>query len=139
MKKLLCLVIFATIFILLTGCSGSSPMEPPGIGDNGSHEISSPLNYENNRTLWGLWTVSIDPVTLQAEVVPLRTTEFTANVTRFMQPPASPINMLSIALNGGDPSSGYFIVDITVNHPFPGVNFYNGFDVVDSASERSSA
>ncbi|MFH1676644.1 MAG: right-handed parallel beta-helix repeat-containing protein, partial [bacterium] len=82
------------------------------------------------RVLWGIWDVSIDSATSEITVTPLRGAAFTANVTRFMQPPVSPVNMVSFAVQpGGVPADGYFIVDVSLKHPFPGLNQYNGFDV----------
>ena len=119
-----CFVIWV-IFIL--GCSGSSPVVPNVSSDPDvlkSHELNS------NRVLWGLWHVNIDPDSMTAGLTPLRSAEFTANVTKFMQPPIGPVHMLEISvLPGSEPSTGYFEVDITITHPFPGLNHFNGFDV----------
>jgi len=121
-------VLFGLLFAgILVGCSGSgSPVIP-------SSELSAPKQIASgpsNRVLWGYYNVSIDPLSMQAEVTPLRGAEFTANVTRFMQPPLSPTNMVSFSVDGSsDPATGYFAVDVTVKHPFPGISMYNGFDV----------
>jgi len=126
MKKISLLVIIATL--LLAGCSGTGPIAPDS-------EFVQPLTafrtgYSANNVLWGIWDVTIDPESMNAEVSPVRGPAFTANVTRFMQPPVSPIHMVQFeVLPGSDPVSGYFEVNVTLNHPFPGLNIYNGFDV----------
>ena len=120
-------VVLALAAIVLSCSSGpgSAPVAP---GTTGRQD--SGLSAAADRVLWGVWKVSIDSDTLDAEIVPLRSVEFTANVTRFMQPPSSPVNMVSIAVDpSSDPASGKFVVDVTLKHPFPGLNMYNGFDV----------
>ncbi len=110
---------------VFAGCSGASNPVNPSVQNSGARVENS-----GNRMLWGMWHVAIDAEALRAEVTPYRSAEFTANVTRFMQPPVSPTNMVQISIGpGGDPSSGFFVVDVTLRHPFPGMNMYNGFDV----------
>lgn len=80
--------------------------------------------------LWGIWDVTINAEDMTAEIVPIRGADFTANVTQFLQPPLAPTNLLTIQiLPGSDPLNGYFEVNVTAQHPFPGNNKYNGFDV----------
>ena len=93
-------------------------------------EAQSSAAIPGTHQLWGLWTIALDPVTMTADIKPLRGVQFTCNVTQFMQPPSSPVNMISLAiLSGSDPNNGYFKVDVTLKHPFPGMNLYRGFDV----------
>ncbi|MFH1676559.1 MAG: hypothetical protein ABIC40_05995 [bacterium] len=83
-----------------------------------------------NHNLWGFYRVSIDPINMTADAVPLRCAEFTCNVTRFMQPPVSHFNMVSFSIQPGSiPSEGFFKVEVTLKHPFPGLPYYRGFDV----------
>lgn len=118
-------IIFLT-FIL--GCNSGSPVTP---GNQPAKEYQSEsASLANHRTLWGIWDVSIDSKSMTIDAVPLRSADFTCNVTQFMQPPSSPTNMILLSLEpGSDPSSGYFEVKVTLKHPFPGLNQYNGFDV----------
>jgi len=122
---ILCIVfIFACI-----GCGGNNIPTQPEISDDTLLTRSSDSSY-SSRVLWGIWDVHIDPVTLEVEAVPSRNSQFTANVTQFMQPPLSPVNMVSFTVDvASDPVNGFFVVDVTLRHPFPGMNKYNGFDV----------
>jgi len=125
-RYLLNTAIFLAV-VLIIGCAGSStnPVTPSTDINDTTQSADA-----NSRHLWGLWDVTIDGSTMEVEIVPARGLEFTANVTRFLQPPSSPVNLLSIALQpGSDPSSGYFVLDITVQHPFPGAQQFRGFDV----------
>jgi hypothetical protein len=79
---------------------------------------------------WGMWEVTLDPTTSTAHIVPLRTLEFTANVTQFMQPPIAKKNLLGISIDPAtDFATGHVVVDVSFTHPFPGLDTYTGFDV----------
>jgi hypothetical protein len=112
--------------IILLGCSGkNNPLEPL---DPGSSPVAQ--SSRTDHQLWGYWHIAIDPATMTADIVPLRQAMFTCNVTRFMQPPSSPVNMIGLAFQPGcDPANGYFVVNVSLRHPFVGANMYNGFDV----------
>lgn len=111
---------------VFAGCGGGGTPVTPGETAMAGNSASG----NNSAMLWGMYEITIDPVSMTAEAVPLRGAEFTANVTQFMQPPMSPTHMISLKVDASsDPQSGLFVVDVTLNHPFPGLNFYNGFDV----------
>ena len=124
-------VIFSSLLIfLIIGCSaGNNPVIPDDNLTDPDH--SHIADSFNNNVLWGYYSVSINADTLMADVIPLRGASFTANVTRFMQPPMSPTNMVSFTVDiaDSDPGTGFFAVDVTLRHPFPGLYYYNGFDV----------
>ncbi len=137
-KKTTWVISVALILLCLTslmGCSGSgsptSPAVDPGIMDNSSSDRTSSSDYTNNRGCWGWWQVYIDTETLDVNIEPLRSAAFTCNITKFMQPPISPIHMLSITIDptGSDFPNGILDVEVTLNHPFLGFNKFRGFDV----------
>jgi outer membrane protein assembly factor BamB len=116
--------------ILILGCShGGSPVEP-GIPTGLSAPAPGQASAVTSRMLWGLWDVNINPDTGQAEIIPLRGVMFNANVVRFLQPPLAPVNLVMIQVNPGtDFLNGYVDLDVTLQHPFPGLNQFRGFDV----------
>lgn len=115
------------IFFLTISCSNQNSSADPLNFNEFSSQIQT---SSSNRVLWGLWHINLDPVSMTAEVVPVRGAMFTCNVTRFMQPPASPTNLVSISIeSGSEPAKGLFVVNVSLRHPFVGLNFYNGFDV----------
>jgi len=119
------LAVLAT-FAVLAGCSGAPDPASPSLAEMDSVRSSD----SSGRVLWGLWHVAIDSETGQAEVMPLRSAAFNCNVTQFLHPPFAPINQMIIAINPeSDLPNGYVEVDVTFNHPFPGLNQYRGFDV----------
>ena len=121
--------LYAILATLALGCSTYSPITSPDTVDQpaGLHDRTA---GSFGRVLWGMWHVEIDSTTSSAVAIPLRGPAFTCNVTRFIQPPVSPTNLLSIVIvPGSDPPAGFFKVDVTVQHPFPGLNKFGGFDV----------
>jgi len=124
-------IISATVFLImlvLLGCSGSGDGSIVAPGIDSTPQIAQ--SYNSTRVLWGMWNVTIDASDMTAQAIPMRNADFTANVTQFMQPPSSPVHMVSFKVDSAsDPATGYFVVDVTLRHPFPGVNQYNGFDV----------
>jgi PKD repeat protein len=113
--------------LLLASCSGGASWPTaPGLQGDGNGQARTASNVH----LWGLWEVTLDPAAETAELVPLRDAQFTCNVTQFLQPPAATKHLMSIYI---DPSSdfvtGDLVVDVTLTHPFPGLDTYTGFDV----------
>jgi hypothetical protein len=78
--------------------------------------------------LWGYYDIYLDPEKLTIDAVPNRNAMFTANVVKFIN---SNPTFLSFKLNKIVPSADYIDVDIdvTIRHPFPGMNEYRGYDV----------
>ncbi len=123
------LIILLTIVAVSFGsCSKSQIPVSPDISTPDIHSINQ---VGNHRTIWGLWDVYIDPENETLEIVPLRALNFQANVVNHLQPPQSPIHMLTINIDAGtsDFPSGLVNVDVTLNHPFPG-SIFCGFDVM---------
>jgi hypothetical protein len=114
---------------MLSGCgsgSGNGVTAPPLM----NNPQQSNRGFSNNHVLWGYWTIEIDPSTGTYEIIPLRNVMFNANVTRFLQPPDAPVNLITILFNAGTNfPAGYVDVNVTLNHPFPGLNMFRGFDV----------
>jgi hypothetical protein len=81
--------------------------------------------------LWGIWDVVFNPETMNFEATPVRGAMFQANVTRFLQPPGSPVHLLTVQIDIGesDIPAGKVACDVTVQHPFVGVAKWRGFDV----------
>lgn len=111
-------VIFVGL-LLATGCSTSSPplepispsSEPTGAG------LSSGV-----RT-WGVFEVTIDPETHEAEVVPLRSASVEVNVLRFLEDPGSFPKILISDLSFNPPE---VTCTVGIYHPFPEFPEYTG-------------
>ncbi|MFH1675513.1 MAG: hypothetical protein ABIC40_00710, partial [bacterium] len=122
----------ASIFLLsifLSACSNA--------GDPISQDFSGKLSGSNSTVkssnqLWGYWNVSIDPQNFTAEITPIRTAEFTANVTVFLQPPLGKTSNLGIKVTDTSEflTEGLIDVEVALHHPFPGLDMYTGFDVM---------
>ena len=113
------------------GCSGGGDPSAPGLTpDMTLGAAGSPRGEPTNHMLWGLWDISIDPLNQTCDIIPIRGAMFNANVTRFLQPPSAPVNLLSvIVLPTSDFSTGHLELDITLRHPFVGLHKFRGFDV----------
>ena len=123
-------ILAAIMVIFVIGCSGGGNPTAPDTGP-GLSTPSEARDLSNSRMLWGFFSVEIDPVSMEVMVEPLRSAMFNANVTKFLQPPSSPIHMMSVAfdLANSDIPNDLLAVDVSVRHPFIGVNKFRGFDV----------
>ncbi len=130
LRRILVPFLFLSLFHVIIGChSGSSSPLAPRINPPVSPEkTSSTLQCSN--MLWGLWDVVVDIEAETINAVPMRGAMFNSNVVKFLQPPSSPINMLTFQIN---PESifpeGYLDLDVTIRHPFVGNPKFRGFDV----------
>lgn len=123
------IVLILGLVLFACSCSGGNSVTAPATNPADDLTAERTPSYHSHN-LWGYWTVSIDSENLTAEAVPVRGVQFTCNVTQFLQPPLSPVHMLSFAiLPSSDPATGFFDVDVTLRHPFPGLPYYRGFDV----------
>ncbi len=123
-------VILAVILLTTAvafGCSsgGGNPMAPAANPD-----LTGSVGHvgQAQTHLWGYYDVYIDIENQSVEAVLNRMCMFTANVTTFVNNPAS---NLSFKIYGTPATAEYVDVDInvTIKHPFPGMTEYNGYDV----------
>jgi len=110
------------------GCSGGSD---PVAADMSSHltpDISRVSS--SSRILWGVYEVTLDPISGTAEVIAPRSAEFTCNVTNFLQPPMS-THLIDIIIDEQltDFDTGYVVCHVSLSHPFPWEKKFRGFDV----------
>jgi len=123
-------ILILTFSFMGCGGNGSSPVTGPA----GSPEMISLARDAsvsgNSRMLWGFWDIVVDTRQGTVEAVPIRGAMFNANVTRFLQPPSSPVNLLSITIHpDSNLQFGYVDLDVTLRHPFFGLQKFRGFDV----------
>lgn len=116
------------VFILLNLSCSSTISEPVGysLTDEITSHASIPQSTQTH--LWGYYTVTIDPLTQTASIELDRNAMFTVNVVNFLN--SKPTNM-GFKINSIDNKPGYTDIDIDVSltHPFPGMNQYRGYDV----------
>ena len=115
------------------GCASQGGV-PTAADPSGSMQTQAAGGPERSGgvALWGYYNVFIDPKTWEAKVVPLRGPDFTVDVVSFMQPPMGKTSNLKILVT--DPSQwfdqGKITVNVTLTHPFPGLDAYTGHDVM---------
>ncbi|MCX6646192.1 MAG: hypothetical protein NTY09_07535 [bacterium] len=123
------IAVLALSITLFTSCSGGSVSVTSPSSDPSQPQISQDRN-DSSRYLLGYYTISIDSETGAADIVPLRTTQFTANVLRILQPPANPVNLVSVqALDISHIAEGYIEVNFGIRHPIPGNPISRAFDL----------
>jgi len=115
------------ISIMIAGCAdGVNPVSP----DENDAGVSLERIVEKSGApiLWGYYDLRFDFENCEIEVIPNRIVEFNANVVNFLNNSSSG---LSIEINDTPTGPGYVDVDIdiTLRHPFPGMQQYNGYDV----------
>lgn len=131
-------VLVATVLVCLlvaVSCSGGGNPVIPASGPDGSPgDPGQPRCPQTH--LWGYYDCYLDLETNTIEAVPNRTvmgvepTPWAWNVTSFVNKP--PTNLrFKINKTTVSPDETYIDVDIDVSitHPFPGLNQYNGYDV----------
>ncbi len=123
---LLVAIAFATLVTMGCSSGGTNPVVPT---DGTDLSLSSQGSTQNaNTCLWGYFDVFIDIENQTVEAVHDRTVMFTANVVTFIN--MNPAN-LKFLVKEILPGPDYLDVDIdvTLNHPFPGLNQFDGYDV----------
>jgi len=126
---LLCLLFVS----LALGCSGSSesPVIPPG-----DEPLQLPAELQEREATgpvsWGVWDCTIDAESEEVVITPMRSADFTANVTMYLQPPAGTLANMQMTITDitNYMTQGKITVDIQVTHPFPSNPEYTGFDVM---------
>lgn len=120
-------LLFAIVgFCLISGCSmGNSPN--PIIVESGYPNIVQLPQSEHNRTLLGIWKISINTETLTAEASNIRTADMHLNAVKLLEV-APCTNCLTIS-NIHSISPSELEADLTLKHPYPGMLKYTGFDV----------
>lgn len=112
------------VFGVLAGCSGLNATAPSPDLPDGLLESSGCVS---NRWVWGNWTIYVPADQSYAEAIPVRTTEMHYNVKTLLEnSPCSSCLWVSKFLNNGD---GTISIDISIRHPYPGNNYFTGFDV----------
>ena len=120
-------VIIALGLLLSLACASGSTVgagpTAPTLGQTSGAWVDAGSAGHN---LWGYWQVSVDPASLECEVVPLRQAEGHWNVLQFLeQAPCKDC----FKLKGVSPNpDGTLNVDVSIKHPFANKNF-TGFDV----------
>lgn len=125
-KRIACAIV---LILIAAGCgSGPGPVSPE---TNNAVFKESRQPSQNSRMLWGFWEVTIDPDTMEVSINELRSAQFNANVTRFLQPPASPIHLMTVSIDGSASNipKDLLAIDVTIRHPFIALKQFRGFDV----------
>ncbi len=115
------------VLLVMVSCSGTGSVPTVPVSD--LTNTTSAVPADGNTQLWGLWDIYIDPDNGSIDAVPIRGASFTANVNRFVDGP--PVNViLDIVEVIPDPEGIRIDINIGIQHPFPGLERFTGFDVL---------
>ena len=112
------------ILVFFNACSqGDSQPTVPTVQDLSIKNITQ---QESNRTLWGVWQITLDPDTLETSVVPWRGAEDHWNARKWLEngPCHDCLKVLSVT----DNPDGSKDFEVELTHPFSNPNL-TGFDV----------
>ncbi len=112
LKKIIQMLLMATaVIFILTGCSGGSPTAPGTQDQSPRMETSGP----NNRILFGLWHVDIDPQTGEMDVFEFREASFHLNAVSLLEQ-APPFSIGAEVLGLSVPMR-FLAVRVRLTHP----------------------
>ncbi|MFH1676810.1 MAG: PKD domain-containing protein, partial [bacterium] len=124
--RFLSIPIAALILSLLLACSGGGEKNSPTAPDLPTTEKSQTVTTsESNHYLWGLWECAADPDSGTLIFTPLRDVALHANVVKFLESGA----VMKLKISNLSFDGMICDVDVSLTHPFPGLDFYTGFDV----------
>jgi len=119
--------IFITCWLLLS-CSTSvniTPVVPdPDLASGG---CSGNSIGTSGHVFWGFYDVTIDPLSLSADVIPQRVTAGHLNALRFLEVAPCSTCLQINNINSTGPKE--YLVDAVIRHPFIGLDQYTGFNV----------
>ncbi len=121
------LLILLAIFII-SGCSGgkADPVAP----QTGGSELRAPAvdDMAGNRHLWGLWQFTCNIAEGTVEITQLREADMHLNVLQYLED--GPVQLVNIASPPVFiPDAHQVHVNISLKHPFAGLDEFTGFDV----------
>ncbi len=129
-------LILIEILLLFLGCHGDghdllAPSLDNDPGNMLTDEIAADSSGATPPALWGYYEIVYDPLEHNIDAIPLRGPAFAFNVVTFLQPPSgSAYNMgIEILDDSQFLNTGRIDTRVLLHHPFPGQDFYTGFDV----------
>ncbi len=126
------LVLMLAMFIITACSGGGDPVT--GALPGGDEGLMSPrtATVTSSRALWGYWHIAIDPATSIVEIVPVRGVMMHVNAVEWMQPPAGSVTNLGVTIVDETlfELEGRIDIDVSLTHPFGGLDIYTGFDVM---------
>ncbi|MFH1676517.1 MAG: hypothetical protein ABIC40_05775, partial [bacterium] len=112
--------------MILSGCGESSGN--PAVPSQETKEKSG-ANSGESRVIWGLYDITIDTAKGSIEAYPNRTAMFRANVNNIMEKQGPKHLKFSNMDLSKLFDEGRISLDVGLEHPFPGLDLYTGFDV----------
>ncbi len=128
MRSLVVTFFTLSMIAFSVGCqSGSSPALPDP-GDKPDEAVQTVVSDSENpvKHLWGYYHCVADLGEGTISALPSRTADVHINATKILN---KQLGLGVEILPDGNPASGYFVLNISITHPFPGDKGLTGFDV----------
>jgi hypothetical protein len=119
-------LLWLAILAFILGCSGgfSDPVSPGPVQPAIAPKASQIVN--NNRHLWGIWSIEVDPALGTVDISPMRSADLHMNMVHMME--VAPCNdCIKIKINSFSPPT--VSLDLTLKHPVKDNLTMTGFDV----------
>jgi len=122
---------YLMLFVLwaVSACSSGTSVDPVSTQLPGTQDLTTPSISQSHsgHHLAGYYEVSIDPVGLTADVVPVRSLDWHLNAVKFLEPPNGEplLSFTNIVVSGGNIVS----LDVIMEHPFGNEDQFAAFDV----------
>ncbi len=126
------IVVVGLTILFAVGCSGASdPISPDNANSERFESTMLPDCYQTtgidqNRSLIGIWRVRISDDPVSVEVLPMRSVEIHLNAVRLLEVTACQ-DCLAISNIFVSPPNDV-TADLTIRHPYPGLNEFTAFD-----------
>ena len=133
-NRALCVGAIVILLAIASGCNGAGS---PTSGSLPS-QLQSDSSPRLSRVLWGLWNCTMEPGSKEISVVPMRGAMFTANVNNILEGSIGNLKITELDLSNFN-TQGRLDCTVTLKHPFPGLDRYDGFDVWGAFLHNGSA
>jgi len=123
-------LVILMLLLVVYGCSSNGVKNPVTAGnfEPGKLDATPQITTENNnRYMIGYWDVFIPDDHSSIELFPLRTTDMHFNAVRWLE--ETPCSTCLTVENIMIMPSGLLSAGFRLQHPFPGLDRFNGFDV----------
>ena len=126
-----CFILLMFLVISCAGGGGAQPVVPSSNLTESPNALSNARDPDSlsgdTHALWGYWQCELDTVTNEVTALRDRTGMMHLNVV-------GPINKslgMSVSIDGdkSNPAGGYFVLTMSLTHPYPGNPKLTGFDV----------
>ena len=127
------------VLLIAVSCAGGNPVTPPsgtGGAENspgltGGTDSPGQSHAAQSTSVWGIYDLVYDEASDRFQITPIRSAQFTFNITGFLQPPDGSLANLSVAITDKTKfmSEGKMTLNVGITHPLNNPRLI-GFDTM---------